>query len=184
MASSSESSNFEGLPRPHPSDLEKVLLTFNPPWLKRNLTKFEAGSIKSVGGVRSDTRRGKRQDSTNLHVQFKMADFLWPRRHDVKRLFCAPGHDEGMYRISPAYEKLSPMAGVFRKFVGGATEPFSSSHTQYSLHTYEVISVDMCAKVHDLAMMISLLTHKRHNMVFAAPPRPQPSNFGKVDLKF
>ena len=147
--------------------LENILLTLNPPWLKSILTKFEASNIKSVGGIQSDARRGKRQNGTNLHVQFKMADFLWPRRHDVKMLFCAPGHDEGMYRISPAYAKLSPMAGVLKKFVGGATEPFSSGHTQYSLHTYEVVSVDMCAKFHDLAMMISLLTHKRHNTIFA-----------------
>ena len=61
------------------------------------------------------------------------------------------------------------MAGVFKIFVGGATEQFSSNHTQYSLHTYEVVSVDLCAKFHDLAMMISLLIHKRHNTIFAAP---------------
>ena len=40
--------------------LEKLLLTFNPPWLKSTLTKFEAVNIKSVGGVRSDARRGNR----------------------------------------------------------------------------------------------------------------------------
>ena len=87
-----------------------------------------------------------------------MTDFRWTRRYDVEKVFCAPGHDEGVYRISQAYAKLSPMAGVCRKFVGGATEPFSSSHTQYFLHTYEVVSVDMSAKCHDLAMMISLVT--------------------------
>jgi len=113
-----------------------------------------------------------------------MADLMWPRRHDVKRLLCAPGHDESVYQISQAYAKLSPMVGVFRKFVGGATEPFSSGHTQYSLDTYEVVNVDMCAKFHDHAMMISLLIHKRHNTIFAALPRPHPSDFGKDSRNF
>ena len=36
----------------------------------------------------------KRQNGTNLHVQLKMADFLWTLRYDVKRLFCASGVDE------------------------------------------------------------------------------------------
>ena len=152
--------------------------------MKSKHTKFEAGSIKSVGGVRSDARHGKRQNSTNLHVKFKMADLLWPQRHDVKRRFCAPGHDEGVHRISPTYAKLSPIAGVFRKFVGGATEPFSSGHKKYYLHTYEVVSMDMCTKFHDIAMMISLLIHKRHNMIFTAPPRPLPSDFGKNSPNF
>ena len=31
--------------------LEIILLTFNPPWQKSNLTKFEAANIKSVEGV-------------------------------------------------------------------------------------------------------------------------------------
>ena len=48
--------------------LEKILLTFNVPWQKSNLTKFEAVSIKSVGGVRSYARCGKKQNGTNLHV--------------------------------------------------------------------------------------------------------------------
>ena len=126
----------------------------------------------------------KSQNGTNLHVQFKMADFLWPRCHDVKRLFCVPGHDEDVYRISPAYAKLSPIAGVFRKFVGGATEPLSSGHTQYSLRTYEVVSVDMCAKFHDVAMMISLLAHKRHDKIFAGLPRPHLLDFGKDSPNF
>jgi len=104
--------------------------------------------------------------------------------YDVKMFFCAPGYDEGVYPISPFYAKLSPLAGVFRKFVGGATEPFSSGHTQYYFHTYEVVSVDMCAKFHDLAMMISLLIHKRHNTTFAAPPRQHPSDFGKKSPNF
>jgi len=90
-----------------------MITSFNPPWLKSNLTKFEAVNIKSVGGVRSDTRHGKRQNGTNLHVQLKMADFLWPQRHDVQRGFCASKVDEDLYQNSPAYAKLSPMAGVF-----------------------------------------------------------------------
>jgi len=85
-----------------------------------------------------------------------MADFLWTQRYHVQRLFCASEVDEDVYGISPAYAKLSPMAGVFRKFVGGATEPFSSGNKKYYLHTYEVVSVDKCAKFHDIAMMISL----------------------------
>jgi len=71
------------------------------------------------------------------------------------------------------------MAEVFRKFVGGAAEPFSYGHTRYFLHTYEVVSVDLCAKFHDNVMMIWLSTHKRHHMTFAGQPRPQPSDFGK-----
>ena len=31
---------------------KKILLTFNPPWQKSNLTKIEAVNIKSAGGVR------------------------------------------------------------------------------------------------------------------------------------
>ena len=92
--------------------LENLITSFNVPWLKSKHTKFEVGSIKSVG-VRSDTRHGKRQNGTNLHVQLKMADFLWPQRHDVQRGFSASEVDEDVYRISPAYAKLSPMAGVF-----------------------------------------------------------------------
>ena len=38
----------------------ELITTFNPPWLKSNLTKFEAVTIKSVGGVRSDARSGNR----------------------------------------------------------------------------------------------------------------------------
>jgi len=36
--------------------LEKLITTFNPPWLKSNLTKFETVSITFVGGVRSYAR--------------------------------------------------------------------------------------------------------------------------------
>ena len=56
------------------------------------------------------------------YVQFKMANFLWPRCHDVKRPFCAPGHDEGVQRISSGYAKLSPTTRIFSESVGGATE--------------------------------------------------------------
>ena len=49
---------------------------FNPPWLKSKLTKFEAVSIKSVGGVQSYARCGNRQNGTNLYLPLKMADFL------------------------------------------------------------------------------------------------------------
>ena len=113
-----------------------------------------------------------------------MADFLWTQRYDVHRLFCASDVAEHMSQISPAYAKISPMAGVFRKFVGGATEPFSSGHKKYYLHTYEVVSVDMCAKFHDLAMMISLFILERHNTIFAAPSRPHPSDLEKNSPTF
>ena len=95
-----------------------LITTFNPPWLKSNLTKFEARSIKSVGGVRSYAWCGKRQNGTNLHVQLKMANFLWTQRHDVNRLFCAPGHDKGVYRKSPsaAYEVWWSSENVWRRY--------------------------------------------------------------------
>jgi len=110
--------------------LEKILLTFKPAWLKSTLTKFEAGNIKSVGGVRSNASRGKRQNGTNLHVQFKMADFLWPRRHDVKRRFCVPGHDEGVYRVSSGYGEMTPFVWRNYNVVGGATEPFCAANVR------------------------------------------------------
>jgi len=40
--------------------LEKLIITFNPPWLTSNLTKFEAVTIKSVGEVPSYARCGNR----------------------------------------------------------------------------------------------------------------------------
>jgi len=89
-------------------------------------TKFEAVNIKSEGGVRSNARCRKRQNGTNLHVQFKMADFRWTRRHDVKRLFCTPAHDEGVQWIS---SKLTPTKRVFSESVGGATESLWSNVT-------------------------------------------------------
>jgi len=76
------------------------------------------------------------------------------------------------------------MAGVFRKFVGGATEPFCSRHTQYSLHMYEVVSVEVYAKFHDLVMMIWLSTHKRHHTILGAWPLTHRLDFGKVDHSF
>jgi len=164
--------------------LEKFLITFNPPWLNSTLTKFEAGNIKSVGEF--DQMRGVEKGKTALICTFnkKWPTSCGPGAMMSRGFSCVSGVDEDVYQISPANTKLSTMAGVFRKFVGGATEPFSSGYTQYSLHTYEVISMDMCAKCHDLAMLTSLLTHKRHNTIFAAPPRPHPSDFGKVDHNF
>ena len=53
-----------------------------------------------------------------------MADVLWTWHHDVPWLFCAAGHDEGLYRSFFAYAKLNPMARVFSTFIGGSTEPF------------------------------------------------------------
>ena len=68
-----------------------------------------------------DQMRGV-EKSTNLHVQLKTADFLWTWRHEVPRLFCAPGHDEGVQQISSGYAELTPTTRVFSYTVGGATE--------------------------------------------------------------
>ena len=103
-------------------NLKNLITSFNPPWLKSKHTKLEAVNIKSVGGVRSNTRCGKRQNSTNLHVQLKMADFLLIRRQKVHRVFCASGHDEGVQRISYGYAKLALTTRLFSESVGGATE--------------------------------------------------------------
>ena len=81
--------------------LENLITTFNPLWLKSKHTKFDAVNIKSVGGVRSNARCGKR-------LKLKMADFLLIRRHKVQRVFCASGHDEGVQQISSGYAKLTP----------------------------------------------------------------------------
>ena len=110
-------------------NLKNLITSFNPPWLKSKHTKFEAVSIKSVGGVRSNARCGKRQNGTNLHVQLKMADFLWTWRYEVHRAFCASGHDERVQRISSSYEKLSPTWRVFSESLGVATESLWSNFT-------------------------------------------------------
>ena len=119
--------------------LEKILLTFNPPWLKSTLTKFEAVTMKSVGGVRSYARGGNRQNGTNLHLPLKMANFLWTWHHATKR----PWHDEGVYWIASTYAKLTPTTGVFRKFVG----KFCSTHGRSSTQTYRPPGLMCMAKL-------------------------------------
>jgi len=75
----------------HTFQTEKLITTFNTPWLKGSHTKFEAVNIKSVRGVRSYARCGKKQNGTNLHVQLKMADFLWTRRMMSRGFFVRLG---------------------------------------------------------------------------------------------
>ena len=56
-----------------------------------------------------------------------------------------------------SYDQMKPKWNVLVKTqLIMLREPFSSGHKKYYLHTYEVVSMDMCAKFHDLAMMISL----------------------------
>ena len=78
------------------------MYNFNPPWLKSKHTKLEAVNIKSVRGVRSNARCGKRQYGTNLHVQLKMADFLWTRRCEVPGCFVRLGMTKACSEFRPA----------------------------------------------------------------------------------
>ena len=58
------------------------------------------------------------KNGAKTHVPLKMADFLWTWHHGVHRLFCAPGHDEGVY----------PFVWHYCNVVGGATEPFCDAN--------------------------------------------------------
>ena len=60
------------------------------------------------------------KNGAKTHVSLKMADFLWTGHHGVHRHFCAPWHDEGVYRVSLAYGKMTPVIWRNCNVVGGA----------------------------------------------------------------
>ena len=68
------------------------------------------------------------QNGAKTHLPLNMADFLWTRHHGVRRRFCASGHDEGMYRVSSGYVKMTPFVWYNCSFVGGSTEPFCDAN--------------------------------------------------------
>ena len=70
------------------------------------------------------------QNGAETHVPLKMADFLWTCYHGVHRLFCASGHDEGVYRVSSGYGKMTPFVRHNCNVVGGATEPFCAANAR------------------------------------------------------
>jgi len=70
------------------------------------------------------------KNGAKTHVPLKMADFLWTWHHGVHRRFCASWHDEGMYRVSSAYGKMTPFIWRNCNVVGGATEPFCAANVR------------------------------------------------------
>ena len=68
------------------------------------------------------------KNGAKTHVPLKMADFLWTWHHGVHRRFCASGHDEGVYRVSSGYVKMTPFVWCNCNLVGGATEPFCAAN--------------------------------------------------------
>ena len=63
-------------------------------------------------------------------LPIKMADFLWTWHHAVHRRFCASGHDEGVYRVSSGYGKMTPFVRCKCDLVGSAIEPFCAANVR------------------------------------------------------
>ena len=70
------------------------------------------------------------QNGAKTHIQLKMADFLLTSHHGVHKRFCASGHDEGVYRVSSGYVKMTPFVRCSCNVVGGATEPFCDANVR------------------------------------------------------
>jgi len=71
-----------------------------------------------------------RQNGTKTHLPLKMVDFLWTWHHGVHRRFCASRHDEGVYRVSSGYGKMTPFVRCKCNLTGGATEPFCAANVR------------------------------------------------------
>ena len=70
------------------------------------------------------------QNGAKTHLPLKMADFLLTSHHDVHRRFCASQHDEGVYRVSSGYGKMTPSVRCKCNLIGGATEPFCAANVR------------------------------------------------------
>ena len=68
------------------------------------------------------------KNGAKTHLPLKMADFLLTSHHGVHRRFCASRHDEGVYRVSSGYGKMTPFVRCKCNLIGGATEPFCAAN--------------------------------------------------------
>ena len=62
------------------------------------------------------------------HVGVGVGLLTMPSHHGVHRRFCASGHDEGVYRVSSGYGKMTPFVRCKWNLIGGATEPFCAAN--------------------------------------------------------